>query len=214
MWNAPGQPDGATHHQLSHPAKINDGAWETLISKTATLHTDYTDPKELMTGEVRMYRVAAFSGNNMGAWATVYYPAMAHDPGMPTGVMAEKVAAMPTSQIKVSWSAPASGVVDGYNHRAPLWRRHDGHPVRRLLRRRRRQSQPRLHELQGMVGDPELQGYARGCRQSETPAAEGETKSADEMMYCAHFANTAPTSMAFEGKTLSEATAMRSKSCS
>ena len=79
MWNAPGQPDGATITSYRIQRNIDDGAWETLVGKTTTLHTDYTDTKEWKVGEMRMYRVAAFSGNTMGAWATVAYPAMHTD---------------------------------------------------------------------------------------------------------------------------------------
>ena len=78
LWNAPSPPDGATITSYTIQRSINNGAWVSLASKRTMLHTDYTDTLELKAGETRMYRVAAYNGNTMGAWATVAYPVAAH----------------------------------------------------------------------------------------------------------------------------------------
>ena len=210
QWNAPNPPDGAALGGYRVERKVNNGDWETLEDDTGNKATDYTDEDEPEADESRAYRVAAISENDvMGDWSdTVYYPysAMAHDPGMPTGVMAEKDAAMPTSQIKVSWSAPASGVADGYI----IERRYgdmmaipsDGYSGT--------DGANRSHAFKNYKEWWETlncKGMLAVAGSSADPAVDSD----DKAMYCKHFANTAPTNMAFEGSTVSEPTAMKIK---
>ena len=207
QWNAPNPPDGATIASYRIDRKVNDGTWATLVANTDSTETTYTDEDEPEAGEMRMYRVQAISANKVnGSWAMVYYPAMAHDPGMPTGVMAEKVADMPTSQIKVSWSAPASGVVDGYI----IERRYgdmmaipsDGYSGENGANRNHA-----FMNYKEWWETLNCKGMLAVAGSSADPAVDSD----DKAMYCKHFANTAPTNMAFEGSTVSEATAMKIK---
>ena len=208
MWNAPGQPDGATITSYRIQRNIDDGAWETLVGKTTTLHTDYTDTKEWKVGEMRMYRVAAFSGNVMGAWATVAYPAMMHNPSMPTAVMAEKDSAMPASQIKVSWSKPARGVADGY-----------------IIERRYGDMMMDITGYSGTDGANRYHAFMNYKEWWETLNCDGMLQAAniapadatDEQkgMYCKQFLATAPSMVpdteANADKKISDETAMKVK---
>ena len=208
LWNAPDNPAGAELAGYRVQWMKDGGAWQTLKANTETTDTNYTHAVNLEADEMRGYRVAAISTNKkVSGWSNpAYIPVAAHDPGMPTNVTAEKVAAMPTSQIKVSWSAPASGVVDGYI----IERRYgdmmaipsDGYSGENGANR--------MHAFKNYKEWWETlncKGMLAVAGSSADPAVDSD----DKAMYCKHFANTAPTNMAFEGSTVSDATAMKIK---
>ena len=65
QWNAPNPPDGATLGGYRVDRKVNDGAWTTLSEDTGSLFTDYTDEEEPEATDLRAYRVAAISENDV-----------------------------------------------------------------------------------------------------------------------------------------------------
>ena len=80
LWNAPDDPAGADIGGYRVQRMKDGGAWETLVNNTGDADTDYTDSEEPEMGEMRGYRVAAISTNDIaGAWSnTAYHPAMMH----------------------------------------------------------------------------------------------------------------------------------------
>ena len=220
LWNAPSEGAEVDTYEIERSMDMGE-TWEhptTDAEASRSSKTAYTDPRHYVAGETLVYRVRAVNAAGESGWSMVYYPRdpdMGHAPGKPMGVTAEKDSAMPTSQIDVSWSAPANGAnVNGYI----IERRYTG----------------------DMMGDIPSDGYNAGvmgashafmdyqewwetlnCKgmlavagsSASDTATEGESAQdiADRGMYCKHFANTAPTNMAFEGKTVSEATAMKIK---
>ena len=72
LWNAPNAPDGANIGGYRVQRMVDDGAWGTLESDTSVTDTDFTDTEEPAMGEMRGYRVAAISTNDiLGAWSNV-----------------------------------------------------------------------------------------------------------------------------------------------
>ena len=224
LWNRPSDKIAITGYEVEVQDDGGDwvsprGGGDEDASRTSFTDSDELTADDIAAGETRLYRVRATNGVGEGPWTRVYYPrqpAMVHAPGKPTAVTAEKDSAAPTSQIKVSWSAPASGAeVTGYI----IERRHAG----------------------DMMGDILSDGYNAGvmgashafmdykewwetlnCKgmlavagsSASDTATEGESAQdiADRGMYCKHFDSTAPTSMDFPAaKEISEATAMKVK---
>ena len=85
LWNAPDDPAGADIGGYRVQRMKDGGAWETLVNNTGDADTDYTDSEEPEMGEMRGYRVAAISANNVaGAWSnTAYIPAAMHSHNTP-----------------------------------------------------------------------------------------------------------------------------------
>ena len=205
LWNAPADPAGADIDGYRVERKVNNGSWTALESDTELTETIYHDTSEPAADEMRAYRVAARVGSSVGPWSdTAYYPAMMHDPTMPTAVMAAKVADMPTSQIKVSWSKPASGAVDGYI----IERRYgdmmmdipsDGYSGENGANR--------MHAFKNYKEWWETlncKGMLAAAGSSETEV-DNPAAGSDQAMYCAHFLNTAPTNITDSSKELSDA---------
>ena len=190
-----------------------DGDEMVLAMNTGSGNTEYTaenlDPNTAYTFRVRSITLGNIDKMGDARLETQHIEAMATtDPAMvssmPTGLSASTVS---DTQIDLDWMAPASdGGADVMSY--IIERRYTG----------------------DMMGDIPSDGYndAVGGRtfafsnamewwetlnctgmlavvgSSETPAAEGETKSADEMKYCAHYLNTEPTNITDSAKELSD----------
>ena len=168
----------------------------TLDTDTGMNSFRYTMPRDAEAGEE--FDITIGEGDIEKEVTVVYGEAPAEKtvPGKPMNVMAD---AQDHMSIEVSWDAPSSdghSAITGYI----IERRYEG----------------------DMMGDIPSDGYSGtnganrsfafsnamewwetlNCKgmlgaagSSEMPAAEGEDKSAHEMMYCAHFLNTAPSNV-------------------
>ena len=210
LWNAPNPPDGAMIDGYRIQRKKGDAAWEPLVADTGDNDTDYTDTSEPAAGEMRQYQVAALNGTKLGAYSDpVYYPAMMHVPGKPT-LSAMKVEAMPGSQIKLTWTAPAMNAdsVDGY-----------------IIERRYGDMMMDITGYSGTDGANRNHAFMDYKEWWETLDCNGMLQAAniapasatDEQkgMYCKHFLDTAPSMVADTDanadKKISDATAMKVK---
>ena len=111
LWNAPNAPDGAALDGY-RVQRTKDGGttWATIEDDTGSLHTDFTDSEEPVMDEIRGYRVAAISTNNIvGAYSnvamvpqdTTHTPVVGPEVGPATGVTTGPFNAGGT--IQVSW---------------------------------------------------------------------------------------------------------------
>lgn len=120
LWDQPTESGKDPHTSYTVERKLDDGAWETLVTDTANLEdqtalsTHFHDEDELSSDEQRAYRVAALSGSGVGPWSNVsYYPPMAGMamPGMPGNAMS-LMAGPPDDNdpaaIKLTWDAGAN----------------------------------------------------------------------------------------------------------
>ena len=236
IWNAPADPTGGKLVTYEIERKVDDGDYidlaDGMLSGTngdatnpytgpITYHTDESEPK---ADETRMYRIRAkgqvLNATNepvttetvTSAWVEVSYDLMGtpdHSHTMVPGKPTASAMADSDTQITVSWTDPAdNGGADIMSY---------------IIERR---------YMGDMMGDIPSDGYndAAGgrtfafsdhmewwetlnCKGMLAAAGIMEADATDEQkdMYCKHFADTMPTDMAFEGKTVSEDTAMKIK---
>ena len=229
LWNAPDDPAGdvVTGYVIERRTKANAAAdwtaWDTDWKMVEMVGDDPprtsvgdTDPVSgLAAGEMREYRVKAKSGEGTGPMTdAVTYPAsnMAV-PSVPQMVMAAKSADMPTSKVKVSWSAPADNADDvtGYI----IERKYPGDGVGAI---------PADGYNDGVMGrDHAFKNYkewwetlnCKGMLRVAGSDAHPDVASEAKAMYCKHFLDTYPTKIADTAanadKAISEATAMEVK---
>ena len=106
LWDEPEEDDAFDPHTgYMVERSVNGGSWQQLDRSRTDLATHHHDQSNPQTDERRVYRVAALTGEGMGAWSN-----MAHaghmDPATPADLAA--MAASET-QINLSWTAPNQG---------------------------------------------------------------------------------------------------------
>ncbi len=207
IWDKPKGPPGSTvvNYKVERLVVGEDSTYKAL-GTTTNMRTTLTDFDEPAANEVRMYRVAAIDdGDVTGEWAEVRFPVDTMVvPSKPT-VMATVSADMPGSEIKVSWTAPDMNADDvtGYI----IERKYAGDMVGAIPSDGYNDdAMGRMHAFM----DYKEWWETLNCK-GMLAVAMAEDTTANRDMYCKHFANTAPTNMAFEGSTVSDETAMKIK---
>ena len=103
LWDEPKE-DDAFDPQTGYVVErsVDSGSWQRLNRSRTDLNTHYHDQSNPQPNERRAYRVAALTGEGMGAWSNTAY-AGHMDPAAPADLAA---AAGGETQINLSWTAP------------------------------------------------------------------------------------------------------------